>query len=92
MGWGNYLVKSSDRRLLDDYLADFVDDPIATVHRPDFVDGHHLAVIGVDCLTVDLICDRCGRQQCPGCGSSVIVNLDIGTTLCSNCREQQRNA
>ena len=72
-------MKSSDRRLLDDYLADFVDHPIATVHRPDFVDGHHLAVIGVDCLTVDIMCDRCGRQQCPGCGSSVVVDLDAGT-------------
>ena len=29
MGWGNYLVKSSDRRLLDDYLADFIGDPVA---------------------------------------------------------------
>ena len=54
--------------------------------RAGFIDGQHLAVIGVDCLTVDLVCDRCGRQQCPGCGSAVIVDLDAGTTLCSNCR------
>ena len=91
MGWGNYLVKSSDLNLLGDYLADFIDDPIATVHQPAAVERYHLAVIGVDCQTVDLVCDGCGRQQRPGCGSSVVVDLDVKTTLCISCREEQRN-
>ena len=89
MGWGNYLVSTSDPDLLDEYLADFLGDPVVTVDRVPKVDDRHLAVIGVDCASVELVCDGCGRQQCPGCGSSVIVDLDAGMTLCSVCREQR---
>ena len=89
MGWGNYLVTTSDSSLLDEYLADFQDDPVVTVHRPAAVDGKHLAVISVDCASVRLVCDRCGRQQCPGCGSAVVVDLDTARTLCSPCRQDQ---
>ena len=89
MGWGNYLVKSSDPNRLNQYLAEFTGDPIAAVHRIPAADGNHLAVIGVDCLTVELVCDGCGLQQCPGCGSSVIVDLDTDTTLCALCRKER---
>ena len=89
MGWGNFLVTTAEAGVLDEYLTDFHDDPVVTVHRPAAVDGKHLAVIGVDCVAVRLVCDECGRQQCPGCGSSVVVDLDTGMTLCSLCRKKQ---
>ena len=89
MGWGNFLVTTAEAGVLDEYLTDFHDDPVVTVHRPAAVDGKHLAVIAVDCGSVRLVCDGCSCQQCPGCGSSVVVDLDTGMTLCSLCRNKQ---
>ena len=88
MDWGNYLVSTSDPNLLNDYLADFIGDPVVTINRVPKVGDHYMAVISVDCASVESVCDGCGRRQCPGCGSSVIVDLDAGTVLCVGCRRQ----
>lgn len=85
MGWGNYLVTTSDPNLLDQYLAYFGDVPVVTVDRR--LSPTRSIVLGYGLVL--LVRDGCGHQQCAGRGPSLVVDLDSGTTLCANCRRER---